>query len=290
MLLSNVQPLNPVAFEIFGWPIYWYGVIIILGALLGYVLANREAIRRGLPKDFFADLLIWAVPVALIFARMYYVIFNLDYYLENPGQIIAIWEGGLAIHGGLVGGVLTGYVFAKIRGYSFWKVADIAAPSILLGQAIGRWGNFINQEAHGGEVSRQFLENLMLPDWIINQMFIDGSYYHPTFLYESIWSFIGVGILLYLRRVNMRRGELFLTYVIWYSFGRFFIEGLRTDSLMIFDLLRAAQVISIVLIVGGVITIIYRRKTGLSRIRYLSDDPPKKKNKKKNRKKNKNKK
>ncbi|MBM7633999.1 prolipoprotein diacylglyceryl transferase [Geomicrobium sediminis] len=284
-MLLSAQPLNPVAIEIFGWPIYWYGIIIMLGAFLGYFLANREAKRRGLPPDFFIDLLIWVVPIAIVSARLYYVLFRLDYYLENPGQIFAIWEGGLAIHGGLIGAVITGYVISKKRGYSFWKVADIAAPSILLGQAIGRWGNFMNQEAYGREVSRQFLENLMLPDWIITQMFIDGSYYHPTFLYESIWSFTGVGILLYLRRVNMRRGELFLTYVIWYSFGRFFIEGLRTDSLMIFDVLRTAQVISIVLIVGAVITIIYRRKTGLSRIRYLSDDSPKKKNKNKKKKK-----
>lgn len=156
------------------------------------------------------------------------------------------------------------------------EVSDITAPSILLGQAIGRWGNFMNQEAHGGEVSRQFLENLMLPEFIINQMYINGTYYHPTFLYESLWSLLGVAILLYLRRVNLRRGELFLTYVIWYSFGRLFIEGLRTDSLMIFDLLRTAQVISIVLIVGAIVLIIYRRKTGQSDIRYLDDEPKKK--------------
>lgn len=141
----------------------------------------------------------------------------------------------------------------------------------------------MNQEAHGGEVSRQFLENLMLPEFIINQMYIDGTYYHPTFLYESLWSLIGVAILLYLRRVNLRRGELFLTYVIWYSFGRLFIEGLRTDSLMIFDLLRTAQVLSIVLIIGAVAVLIYRRKAGLSDVRYKDDDE--KTNKKNNHKK-----
>jgi len=275
-MFLSVQPLNPVAIEIFGWPIYWYGLIIMLGGFLGYLLANQEGKRRGLPKDLILDLLIWAVPIAIVSARLYYVLFRFDYYLENPGQIIAIWEGGLAIHGGLIGAVITAIVFAKKRGISFWKLADITAPSILLGQAIGRWGNFMNQEAHGGEVSRQFLENLMLPEFIINQMYINGAYYHPTFLYESLWSLLGVAILLYLRRVNLRRGELFLTYVIWYSFGRLFIEGLRTDSLMIFDLLRTAQVISIVLIVGAIVLIIYRRKTGQSDIRYLDDEPKKK--------------
>ncbi|GAK02625.1 prolipoprotein diacylglyceryl transferase [Geomicrobium sp. JCM 19037] len=283
MLFYSVQPLNPVAIEIFGWPIYWYGLIIMLGGLLAFLLANHEAKRRGLHSELLLDLLIWAVPISIVSARLYYVLFRLDYYLENPGQIIAIWEGGLAIHGALIGAVITAIVFAKKRGVSFWKLADITAPSILLGQAIGRWGNFMNQEAHGGEVSRQFLENLMLPEFIINQMYIDGTYYHPTFLYESLWSLIGVAILLYLRRVNLRRGELFLTYVIWYSFGRLFIEGLRTDSLMIFDLLRTAQVLSIVLIIGAVAVLIYRRKAGLSDVRYKDDDE--KTNKKNNHKK-----
>ncbi|GAK11667.1 LOW QUALITY PROTEIN: prolipoprotein diacylglyceryl transferase [Geomicrobium sp. JCM 19039] len=283
MLFYSVQPLNPVAIEIFGWPIYWYGLIIMLGGLLAFLLANHEAKRRGLHSELLLDLLIWAVPISIVSARLYYVLFRLDYYLENPGQIIAIWKAGLAIHGALIGAVITAIVFAKKRGVSFWKLADITAPSILLGQAIGRWGNFMNQEAHGGEVSRQFLENLMLPEFIINQMYIDGTYYHPTFLYESLWSLIGVAILLYLRRVNLRRGELFLTYVIWYSFGRLFIEGLRTDSLMIFDLLRTAQVLSIVLIIGAVAVLIYRRKAGLSDVRYKDDDE--KTNKKNNHKK-----
>src|SRR5699024_3118813 len=150
---------------------------------------------------------------------------------------------------------------------SFWKVADIAAPSIILGQAIGRWGNFINQEAHGGEVTRAFLENLHLPTFIIDQMYIDGTYYHPTFLYESIWNIIGFALLLFLRKVNLRRGEMFLTYIIWYSIGRFYIEGLRTDSLMVGDL-RMAQVISLVLIGGAIILWIYRRKAGLANKKY----------------------
>lgn len=155
--------------------------------------------------------------------------------------------------------MLTAIVFTKVKKVSFWKIADVAAPSILLAQAIGRWGNFINQEAHGEAVSRAFLENLHLPEFIINQMYIDGTYYHPTFLYESLWNLAGVVILILLRRTLMRRGEIFLSYLIWYSIGRFFIEGMRTDSLMLTEHLRIAQMISIAIFAVAVLLIIFRR-------------------------------
>ncbi len=282
-MLQSIQPLNPVALDLGVIKVYWYGLIIGMGAFIGYLLANREMIRRGLPKDLLGDLLVLAIPIAIVSARIYYVIFKWSDYIDQPLKAFAIWEGGLAIHGGLIGGVVTGIIFAKKRGVSFWKLADITAPSILLGQAVGRWGNFMNQEAFGGEVPRAFLENLYLPTFMIDQMYIGGAYYHPTFLYESLWSLAGVAILIYLRRFNMRRGELFLTYIIWYSFGRYFIEGLRTDSLMMFGL-RTAQVISLVSIVGAVMILIYRRKIGLANDRYL-DEEPKQKTKKKKRKK-----
>ncbi|MFD3446518.1 prolipoprotein diacylglyceryl transferase [Microbacteriaceae bacterium 4G12] len=250
------------------FPIYWYGVIIGSGILLGLWLAMRESERRGLPKDIFIDAVLFAVPIAILCARIYYVLFNLDYYTANPDQILNIRLGGLAIHGGLIGAIATGIVFAKVRKVSFWKLVDIAAPSILLGQAIGRWGNFMNQEAHGGPVTRGFLESLHLPNFIINQMNINGVYYHPTFLYESLWSILGVIVLLLLRKANLREGELFFTYLIWYSIGRFFVEGLRTDSLMLGPL-RIAQVVSIVLIVLSIMMMITRRKLGLANKRYL---------------------
>jgi phosphatidylglycerol---prolipoprotein diacylglyceryl transferase len=268
---ENIQPLDPVAFSLGPIPVHWYGVIIGTGLALALFLAIREGDRRGLPKDTFADLMLWAIPIAIISARIYYVIFEWDYYKHNLDAIPQIWNGGIAIHGALIGSVVTAYVFAKKRGISFWKIADIAAPSIILGQAIGRWGNFMNQEAHGGEVSRQFLENLHLPEFIINQMYINGTYYHPTFLYESIWNILGFVLLILLRRVNLRRGEMFLSYVIWYSIGRFFIEGMRTDSLMVGDL-RMAQIISIGLILGAVAILIYRRKARLSETRYLAQE------------------
>ncbi|WP_316572350.1 prolipoprotein diacylglyceryl transferase [Neobacillus sp. YIM B06451] len=268
---ETITPLNPVAIDLGPIQVHWYGIIIGTGLALALFLAMREGDRRGLPKETFSDLLIWAIPIAIISARIYYVIFQWDYYAQNPGDIIKIWNGGIAIYGALIGSVLTAYFFTKARGISFWKVADIAAPSIILGQAIGRWGNFINQEAHGEEVSRSFLEGLYLPDWIINQMYIGGHYYHPTFLYESLWNFAGFALLLFLRRVNLHRGESFLAYVIWYSIGRFFIEGMRTDSLMLGDI-RVSQLLSIFLILLAAGLIIYRRKKGLADARYLDND------------------
>ncbi|WP_462411015.1 prolipoprotein diacylglyceryl transferase [Neobacillus sp. Marseille-QA0830] len=265
---ENIQPLNPIAFSLGPIEVHWYGLIIGTGLALALFLAIREEKRRGLPKDTFADLMLWAIPIAIISARIYYVIFEWDYYQSHPGDIVKIWNGGIAIHGALIGSVLTTFVFSKKRGISFWKLADIAAPSIILGQAIGRWGNFMNQEAHGGEVTRAFLENLHLPDFIINQMYIDGTYYHPTFLYEFIWDFVGFILLLLLRRVNLRRGETFLSYVIWYSIGRYFVEGLRTDSLMLGSL-RMAQVISIALILAAISIMVYRRVRNTSKAHYL---------------------
>ncbi|WYP25781.1 prolipoprotein diacylglyceryl transferase [Alkalihalobacillus sp. FSL W8-0930] len=277
---ENIQALNRVFLELGPITIYWYGVIIGLGVLLGYILASRESVRRGLPKDIFADLLLFALPIAIISARIYYVIFRWDQFADDPIRVFYIWEGGIAIHGALIGSVITAIVFARKRGVSFWKLADVAAPSILLGQAIGRWGNFMNQEVYGGEVSRAFLENLHLPTFIIDQMYINGTYYHPTFLYESILSFIGVALLLWLRRVNLRLGELFLIYVIWYSIARFFIEGIRLDYLLIGDVLRVAQLISVILVVGAIALIVYRRFV-VRPPGYLDEDKPAKKNKKK---------
>jgi phosphatidylglycerol:prolipoprotein diacylglycerol transferase len=266
---QGIQPLNPIAIDLGPIQVHWYGLIIGFGVLLGLIIALRESERRGLDKEIFTDLILFAVPIAIISARIYYVIFQWEYYSQNPGDIIKIWNGGIAIHGALIGSVLTAIVFAKVKKVSFWKLVDIAAPSLLLGQAIGRWGNFMNQEAHGGEVTRSFLENMHLPEFIINQMYINGTYYHPTFLYESIWNILGVIILLSLRKVNLRRGELFLTYVIWYSIGRYFIEGLRTDSLMLTESLRIAQVISMVLVVVAIALVVYRRVRGHADKRYL---------------------
>lgn len=251
--------IDPIAFKLGPLSVRWYGIIIGAAIALGLYLVIREGNKRGLPKDTFPDLLIWAIPISIISARIYYVAFEWPYYSANPADIIKIWNGGIAIHGGLLGAILTGIVFSYKKKISFWKLADIAAPSILLGQAIGRWGNFINQEAHGEPVSRGFLESIQIPKFIINQMYIDGQYFHPTFLYESIWNIIGVAVLIMLRNSAIKRGELFLSYLIWYSVGRFFIEGMRTDSLMLTSSLRIAQLMSIILIAVSLIIIVVKR-------------------------------
>ncbi|MGB3260111.1 prolipoprotein diacylglyceryl transferase [Paenisporosarcina sp.] len=260
--------IDPIAISLGPIEVRWYGVIIAFGIVLAFLVAQREMVKRGFHEEFLTDLLIWAVPLAILGARLYYVLFKWEDYAGSPGNILKVWEGGLAIHGALIASFITAYVFTKKRKVSFLKLADVVAPSILIGQTIGRWGNFMNQEAHGGPVSRAFLENMFLPEWIINQMRIDGVYYHPTFLYESIWNFTGVVILILLRRVNLLRGEMFLFYLIWYSVGRFFIEGMRTDSLYLIGELRTAQVVSIVTIVVALIIIIYRRMTIKEPVRY----------------------
>lgn len=258
-MFALLATIDPIAFSLGPISVRWYGVIIATGIVIAFLVGQREMVKRGLHPEYLTDLLIWAVPLAIVGARIYYVAFEWEHYNNNVGEIIAIWNGGLAIHGALIASVIVGYVFTKKRNTSFLKVADILAPSILIGQAIGRWGNFINQEAHGGEVSRAFLESLFIPDWIINHMYIDGAYYHPTFLYESMWSLIGIIILLLLRKANLVRGELFFFYMIWYSVGRFFIEGMRTDSLYVVGELRAAQLVSVIAIVIALVSIIYRR-------------------------------
>lgn len=254
--------IDPVAISIGPIKIYWYGIIIALAMLIGISLATKEAQKLGLEEDTMVDMALWAIPIGFIGARLYYVLFKWDYYIQNPSEIIAIWNGGIAIYGGLIAGGLAVYWFARRKKMTLTLLLDILAPSVLLAQSIGRWGNFINQEAHGGAVSRQFLETLYLPEFIIEQMNINGTYYHPTFLYESLWSLLGFILLIILRNQKdlLRRGEVALSYVIWYSFGRFFIEGMRTDSLWIGDIMRVSQVLSLVLFISAIILLVYRRR------------------------------
>jgi len=226
--------LNPIALTLGPIQIHWYGIIIAVGAILGLFLAIKEGKRFGISQEFFFDMLLIGLPSALIGARLYYVAFEWQQYRDNPIEIIAIWHGGIAIYGALIGAIISVSIYAHRKGYRFLRIADICAPGLIVGQMMGRWGNFMNQEAHGGQVSEAFLrDTLHLPDFIVNQMNIQGVYYHPTFLYESLWSLLGLVILLLLRRVRfLRVGELFMSYFIWYSIGRFYVEGVRTDSLV----------------------------------------------------------
>ncbi|QKY69913.1 prolipoprotein diacylglyceryl transferase [Lentibacillus sp. CBA3610] len=279
----SAPALDPVFLDIGPLTIYWYGVIIALGAFLGLYIATKESDRLDLQKDLMIDLVVFAIPVAIIFARLYYVIFEWDRYVNGPWwQVFAIWEGGIAIHGALIGAVLTALIFARVKKVSFWQLADIAAPSLILGQAIGRWGNFMNQEAYGGPISEATYNSFhtYLPDFIMNQMCIDGVMHHPTFLYESVWNILVFILLLILRRRNPLRGEVFLSYLMAYSAGRFFIEGMRTDSLYVWGTdLRMAQLISVVIILAVAALIWYRRKKGIADKHY--DGKKVKKNNKK---------
>lgn len=274
------EPYDRVFLNLGPVPIYWYGFLIMLGAVIALIVAQKEGKRLGLDKDFFIDLLVFAIPAAIIGARLYYVIFEWERY-NSFIDIIDIRQGGLAIHGALFAAIITAYIYSKVKNVSFWKIADIAAPSLLIGQMLGRWGNFMNQEAYGGPISEAAYNNFLqyIPDWIMNQMCVNGVYHHPTFLYESVWNLLGLILLLYLRyKINPRRGVIFLSYLIWYSFGRFFIEGLRTDSLYIVGNLRTAQLVSVLLILISAYLIYYRKKKGLAEELY--DGTSLKKNKK----------
>ena len=265
VLLSNSTPvIDRIFFQYGSFTIYWYSVIIIAGIIIGMILANKEADQLGLKKDIITDLMVFVIPIAIVCARIYYVTFEWKQYVNQPfSELFAVWNGGIAIHGAIIGSVLTVIIYTHIKKISFWQIVDILAPSLILGQAIGRWGNFMNQEAYGGPISENTYNNFhqYLPDFIMNQMTIDGVMYHPTFLYESFWNIIVFIFLVILRKFNPLRGEIFLTYAMLYSIGRFVIEGMRMDSLYMGEI-RVAQLVSMLLIAGAIALIIYRRKMG----------------------------
>jgi len=227
--------MNPVAFEIFGLEVRWYGIFIATAMFLGAILFLRSTKKAGYIEDDIYDIILFAFPAGIIGARLYYVAFNWQYYAGDIMKIINIRGGGMAIHGGLIGGVLAGYLVCRRKKLDFLDLVDRAAPLLPMAQAIGRWGNYANSEAHGGPTD--------LP-WAIP---VDGQMVHPTFLYESIWNF---GLFLFLSWYGAKKkfkGELILLYMAIYSVGRFFIEGMRTDSLMLGPI-RMAQFISLIFI------------------------------------------
>jgi len=240
--------MNPVAFSIFGIDVAWYGILISMGVLIGAIIAMKEAKRVGIDEEVLIDFLIWEIPLCLVGARLYYVIFEWDMYKNNPIGALNIRNGGLAIHGAIITAIIVAIVFTRIRKLNFWTIADVCSPSLILAQSIGRWGNFVNQEAHGGPTD--------LPWGIM----IDGIKVHPTFLYESIWNFLVFLFLMWYSRNKQKvKGEVFLLYLGLYSFIRLFIEGLRTDSLMLGPI-RVAQLMSIIGMVIPAYVFIQRRK------------------------------
>lgn len=250
--------INPVAFSLGPITVRWYGLLIATAMLIAAVGGCKMMRKAGINEDDFLTIFMVTIVAAILGARIYYVIFELPYYIQHPDEIIAIWHGGLAVHGGLLAGVASIYLGCRHYKISFWQFTDIMAPFMILGQAIGRWGNFFNQEAYGYEVD---------PAAVPWAMWIDGAYRHPTFLYESCWDLLVFFVLLWLaRQAWVRRGEIALGYLMLYSMGRVVVEGFRTDSLMLGPL-RMAQVMSLVLFVGALLVLLYRRKTGKAELR-----------------------
>lgn len=267
----EIDHLSRTAFTVFGQDIYWYGIFIGLGVILGVLLALHEAKRTGQNPDTYLDFIIYAMIIAIIGARLYYVIFSWDFYSQHPEKIFAIREGGLAIYGGIIGGVLTAIVYSHLKKKSFWVMADTMAPSLILGQMLGRWGNFFNKEAFGGFTDNLFAMRYQLsqvrasdvtPDILQNLVTVNGVDYiqvHPTFLYESMWSLCVFIILLILQRKKKLDGQVCATYFFGYALGRVWIEGLRTDQLCIGNV-PVSQVLSAVLIIASVVLYVYCKK------------------------------
>ena len=247
---------GPVLVEIGPLVIRWYGLLIASAVLIGLSLSRYLAKRRNVDPELISDLVIWLVIAAIPSARLYYVLFQWEEYSQNPGDIIAIWKGGIAIHGAILGGLVASLIFARLQKVSFWQLTDVVAPSLILGQAIGRWGNFFNSEAFGTPTDLPW--KLFIPRDRRPLEYLNVDYFHPTFLYESIWNLLIFSLLLTLffrdlqRKPRLKAGTIFLLYLVGYSAGRFWIEGLRTDSLMLLGLLRIAQVVSLVGISLGV--------------------------------------
>ncbi len=251
--------MNPFMFTIGNIGIRWYSVLILIGIVIAYVLAHGESKKFNLPKGFLSDLAFWVILIGIIGARIWYVIFNFGLYKNDLLEIFAVWHGGLAIHGGLIGGLVALIVYCKKSGVSILRMTDIVVPSILIAQAIGRWGNFFNSEAHGPVTTLSNLQHLrFIPGFVIRGMNINGIYYHPTFYYESLWCLLGFIIILLIRRFYkfLKKGQLTCFYLMWYGVGRFFIESLRTDSLMIGSF-KVAQLVSCLFILVGFCGFIY---------------------------------
>lgn len=272
--------LSRVAFSILGRPIYWYGILIALGFLLAVWFCSRQAPRFGIRNDDITDMLFFAVPLSVLGARAYYVLFYLDLYRRADGTLdfgamVRIWDGGLAIYGGIILAVLTLFVFCRVRHISFFAFADLGVFGLLIGQSVGRWGNFVNIEAYGSVTDLPWrmcapsIAEKLLSQGLVDaqgyQAILDGTLgVHPTFFYESLWNLVGLCLLILLCKRGRRfDGQNFLSYLIWYGFGRFWIEGLRTDSLYLFGTgLRVSQVLALLTCVGALVAMVVLWRNG----------------------------
>lgn len=238
--------VKEIAFSLFGRDVAWYGVIITFGIILAvcYVL-NRAKYYEGVKEDDIVDLALYIIPLSIIGARLYYVLTSLDQY-ETFAEAIAIWEGGLAIYGAVIAGALTALVFCLLKKINVLKMYDMLVPAVMIGQLIGRWGNFVNAEAHGG------VTDIFIRMGIRTENMAEPIYVHPTFLYESLWNLLGFLLINSFYKKKKYHGQIFFMYITWYGFGRFLIEGLRTDSLYVGPF-RISQVIGLAsFVVGGI--------------------------------------
>ena len=272
--------LNRVAFSVFGHNIYWYGVIIALGFLLAVIFGLWKAPRLSMDPDVITDAIFVVMPSAIVGARIYYVIFNPSVCFDSSGsfsllRMIAFWDGGLAIYGGVIATVISALIFCKVRKVSFWSGMDVTAYGLLIGQMIGRWGNFVNVECYGGvttlpwrmcsvSIANELWRDNLLESEAAYQGVLDGTLgVHPAFFYESMWNLLGFILLLVLLKKGRKfNGQMFLSYVIWYGLGRTVIEGMRTDSLYFFGTgIRSSQMVGIVSALVGIALFVFRLKT-----------------------------
>lgn len=267
----KIKELNNVAFTVFGLNVYWYGVIIGLGIIISLALAVKEAKRTGQNPDNYMDFTMIAIVICVICARLYYVIFSWYYYSQHLNEIFATRNGGLAIYGGIIGGIATAIVYTKVKKLNFWLFADTTAPSLLLGQIIGRWGNFFNREAFGGYTDGLFAMRYMkeqvshIPQSVLDNIInVNGVQYiqvQPTFLYESLWNLVVFVILMILKRRKKFDGEIFGLYLLGYGLGRVWIEGLRTDQLILGNTgIPVSQLLSAIIIIISIVILYIRYK------------------------------
>lgn len=269
----GIEPfhMDRIAFSLFGIDVNWYGLIITCGMILAVLYALWHAKHEGVKSDDIIDLALALIFCGVIGARLYYVIMEFDQYLVTGGtfwknvggtlyNIIAIWNGGLAIYGGIIAGFLAAMVVARAKRIPFPVIADIAGPAVMVGQIIGRWGNFVNVEAYGAETTLPWRMGVLY-SFNDGASFISETFVHPTFIYESLWNLVGLILITWLYKKKKFHGQMFLTYMTWYGFGRMLIEGLRADSLYVGSI-RISQLVGLVTFVVGAALLIYNlRKT-----------------------------
>ncbi len=251
--------MNRIAVDLGFIQIYWYSIFMFMSILVGAIICYFEMRKRGISDTFLTNLIFYNVIFGIAGARLYYVLFNFNLYKNNPVEMLEIWNGGLAIHGAIIAGTIVTFIYCKKKKQSVLEIFDIIVVGLIIGQAIGRWGNFFNSEAYGAVTTLETLQSQGIPKFIIDGMYIMGAYHQPTFFYESVWNMFGFLAMIIIRRFYpyLKVGQLTAFYLIWYSTARFFIEGMRTDSLMLSSF-KVAQIVSVILFIIGIVLFIVR--------------------------------